>query len=192
MLKIRLQRIGRKKQPLYRLVVSEHTKDTQAKALEILGQYNPVSKEKGTVFNEDRINYWLGMGAQSSATVHNLLINANIIKGDKKLSVQISSKRKKKMGEKAAQLLEKEKAQKEKEEAVKQAAEEAARQAAQAPEPVQEETVDVAPVEEEKKGVNEPGGEDMAVETVPEVKDEEQSESVSTEGSVEEIVEPKQ
>ncbi len=45
MLTIRLSRIGKKKKPMYRLIISEKARDTYGKALEILGSYNPFSKE---------------------------------------------------------------------------------------------------------------------------------------------------
>jgi ribosomal protein S16 len=49
--------------------------------LEILGSYNPHTKDLDV--KADRINHWISMGAQPSATVNNLLIDKNIIKGDK-------------------------------------------------------------------------------------------------------------
>ena len=91
MLAIRLQRVGRKKQPLYRVVVSEKTKDTYGNHLEILGQYNPHTKE--IVLKEDRIKYWLDNGAQASATVHNFFLKQGIIEGQKAKAVAISKKR---------------------------------------------------------------------------------------------------
>ncbi|PLX24659.1 30S ribosomal protein S16, partial [Candidatus Parcubacteria bacterium] len=57
MLAIRLQRVGRKKLPIYRVVVSEKTKDTYGDHLEILGTYNPHSKEAN--LKVDRIKHWL-------------------------------------------------------------------------------------------------------------------------------------
>ncbi len=92
MLAIRLQRTGRKKQAMYRLVVSENTKDMYGDHLENLGNFNPHSKE--VVLKNDRIEYWLSKGAQPSDTVHNLLVNQGIIKSDKKAkAVAISNKR---------------------------------------------------------------------------------------------------
>ena len=92
MLAIRLQRTGRKKQAMYRLVVSEKTKDMYGDHLEILGNFNPHSKEAS--LKNDRIEHWLSKGAQPSDTVHNLLINQGIIKDAKKAkAVSISKKR---------------------------------------------------------------------------------------------------
>lgn len=107
MLMIRLQRVGKKKSPTYRLIVSEKTKDTQARSLEILGIYNPTESTKLVNLKEDRIKYWLSVGAQPSSTVNNLLINNSIISGEKKRSVTISKKRKAKMDGKKAEAEEK-------------------------------------------------------------------------------------
>ena len=81
MLTIRLSRIGKKKKPMYRLVVSEKARDPYGRALEILGSYNPFTKE--LITKKDRIEYYIGNGAQMSNTVNNLLLENKIIKGDK-------------------------------------------------------------------------------------------------------------
>ncbi len=82
MLKIRLQRTGRTNAPSFRVVVLEHARSTKAgNVLEQLGTYNPKTKAKN--LNADRIKYWLSVGAQLSATVHNMLVSAGIIEGKK-------------------------------------------------------------------------------------------------------------
>lgn len=81
MLTIRLSRIGKKNKPLYRLIICEKSRDPWGKSLEILGSYNPHSKDlqaKG-----DRIKYWLSKGAEMSPTVNNLLLDKKIIEGKK-------------------------------------------------------------------------------------------------------------
>lgn len=83
MLVIRLTRIGKKKQPSYRLVVQDKTKDPWGKALDIVGNYNPRTTPKTLVLKEDRIKEWMSKGAQPSPTVHNLLVNAKVITGEK-------------------------------------------------------------------------------------------------------------
>lgn len=93
MLMLRLQRMGKTKRPSYRLIVSPKHKDTQSGQIEILGQYDPVQKNKIVNLKKDRIEYWLSVGAQMSPTVNNLLINNGIIKGDKQRSVFFSKKR---------------------------------------------------------------------------------------------------
>lgn len=82
MLKIRLQRVGRKNSPSYRVVVGEHTIGPKSgKFLETLGSYNPKTKMR--TLSAERIQYWLSKGAQASGTVHNMLVSANVISGKK-------------------------------------------------------------------------------------------------------------
>lgn len=77
MLKIRLARIGKRKKPTYRFIVSESSRDVFGKALEILGYYNPFTKVCDV--KKDRILYWISQGAKASPTVHNLLVDQNVI-----------------------------------------------------------------------------------------------------------------
>ncbi|PWB38773.1 MAG: 30S ribosomal protein S16 [Parcubacteria group bacterium] len=91
MLRIGLARIGRTKKPLYRLVVSEKTKDMYGDNLEVLGNYDPHSKK--ATFKAERIKYWIGQGAQTTTVVHNILVKEKIITGVKKRAVTISKKR---------------------------------------------------------------------------------------------------
>ena len=93
MLAIRFQRIGRKKSPSYRLVISENARDTQGRALEILGHYNPVANPKIVELKTDRIKHWLDLGAQASESVNNLLVREGVVEGTKQKSVTISKKR---------------------------------------------------------------------------------------------------
>ncbi|MBU2564234.1 30S ribosomal protein S16 [Patescibacteria group bacterium] len=81
MLKIRLQKVGKKNAPSYRVVLAEHTSKPKGKFIEILGSYNPRLKERA--FKADRIKHWISMGAKVSPTVHNLLITDKIIEGEK-------------------------------------------------------------------------------------------------------------
>ncbi len=81
MLKIRLARIGKKKQPTYRIIVSDSRKDTYGVSLELLGRYNPFTKVCDV--QKDRINYWISKGAKVSPTTHNLLVDQNVIAGPK-------------------------------------------------------------------------------------------------------------
>ena len=92
MLTIRLSRIGKKKKPIYRLIISEKARDPYGRALEILGSYNPYTKELQA--QKDRIEYWLKTGASMSATVNNLLVEKNIIKGEKVKASVARKKRK--------------------------------------------------------------------------------------------------
>jgi len=102
MLIIRLQRVGKTKNPTYRFIISEKARDTKGTYLELLGSYNPNEKENKIIAKEDRIKYWLAKGAQMSATVNNLFVKNGIITGTKKKSVYMSQDRKKKMSDKSA------------------------------------------------------------------------------------------
>jgi small subunit ribosomal protein S16 len=97
MLVIRLFRTGKKKQPSYKVVVTDRNNPPQGgKFVEQVGFYNPLTKEK--TLHKERINYWIEVGAQPSDTVYNILINENVIKGEKK---KIVFKKKKKAEEPA-------------------------------------------------------------------------------------------
>ncbi len=99
MLSIRFLRSGKKNQPFFRIVVVDSRKSsTGGRFLEILGFYNPLTKERKA--NEERIKYWLSVGAKPSDTVHNLLIKEGLIKEDK-IAVH-STKKSKKNAEKEA------------------------------------------------------------------------------------------
>jgi small subunit ribosomal protein S16 len=139
MLTIRLSRTGKHKAPQYRIVVQDKMRDPWSPAIEILGHLNPRKTPSDLVLNKERAAYWLSKGAQTSGTVHNILVDQGLIKKDKKASVNISKKRTKKMGikkeadEKAkAEAIAKAEAAKEAEAAAKVAAAEAEKAAAEA------------------------------------------------------------
>ena len=73
MLRIRLRRTGQKHQPSYRLVVADQNARRDGDFVEIVGHYNPRTEPSTIVVNEERIRYWLGVGAQPSDTVHRIL-----------------------------------------------------------------------------------------------------------------------
>ncbi|MDO8592826.1 MAG: 30S ribosomal protein S16 [bacterium] len=81
MLMIRLSRIGKKNKPFYRVIISPKQKDLYGDALEILGSYNPHTKE--LKINAEKTKYWLSKGAGMSDTVNNLLIEKKIVEGKK-------------------------------------------------------------------------------------------------------------
>lgn len=84
MLKIRLQRTGRKHEPTFRVVLTDSKNGPKSgKFLEILGHYDARRNDE-TQLKKDRIQYWVGQGAQVSDTIHNLLITHDVIKGEKK------------------------------------------------------------------------------------------------------------
>ena len=82
MLTIRLQRVGTKNKPEFRLVLAEAHKSASKKFLEVLGHYHPRRKQFG-LKNEERLKYWLGQRVQLSATVHNLLVEKKLISESK-------------------------------------------------------------------------------------------------------------
>ncbi len=83
MLKIRLQRVGRKHEPAFRLVLTDSKNSTKSgKFLEVLGNHD-FRLEKNTKLNKDRILHWMKVGAKPSDTAHNLLIENKIITGKK-------------------------------------------------------------------------------------------------------------
>ena len=73
MLTIRLARVGAKKKPHYRVVVIEKGKANTGRFVEIVGHYNPRSNPVDLTLKRERIEHWLGVGAQPSDTVRGLL-----------------------------------------------------------------------------------------------------------------------
>ena len=82
MLKIRLQRVGRKNEPSFRLVLTDSKNSTKSgRFKEILGSYD--ARKSSDSINADRVKYWLSQGVQATGSVHNLLLNHKIIEGKK-------------------------------------------------------------------------------------------------------------
>jgi len=77
MLKLRLKRIGRKRQPAYRLVIMPSKRKRNGRAIEQVGYYSPITKEVN--FKIEKILYWLKVGVQPTETVADLLKKSNII-----------------------------------------------------------------------------------------------------------------
>lgn len=73
MVKIRLMRVGKKKQPSYRVVVSDARSPRDGRIIEAIGNYRPREEPSGIAIDSDRALYWLERGAQPSNTVRNLL-----------------------------------------------------------------------------------------------------------------------
>lgn len=78
MLTIRLQRTGRKNQASFRIVLAEKYRAASKKVVEILGHYNPRTKEFG-VKDQERLNYWITQHAELSPTVHNLFVSKGLL-----------------------------------------------------------------------------------------------------------------
>jgi small subunit ribosomal protein S16 len=75
MLAISLMRMGAKGKPFYRLVVKEKRSKRDGKYLENLGTYNPMTNPAEVNLKHERIQYWIGVGAQPTETVASLIKN---------------------------------------------------------------------------------------------------------------------
>ncbi len=158
---LRLSRGGAKKRPYYRIVAADSRRARDGKYLEQIGTYNPLlakDDEKRVQLNEDRIRYWLGVGAKPSDRVLRFLDAAGIMEREAR-----NNPNKAKPGEKATERAE-EKA--EKAAAAKEAEEEAKNAAAEAPaeEPAEEAAAE-APAEE--AATEEAPAEEAAAEEAP-------------------------
>jgi small subunit ribosomal protein S16 len=76
--KLRLRRMGKKKQPIYKVVAADARSPRDGKFLEAVGIYNPLTNPHTIDLKEDRINYWLNNGAQPTDTVNSLLNQTGI------------------------------------------------------------------------------------------------------------------
>ncbi|MFN0139715.1 MAG: 30S ribosomal protein S16 [Pyrinomonadaceae bacterium] len=137
MLAISLMRMGAKKRPFYRVVVKEKRSKRDGKYLENLGTYDPLADPADVKLNHDRIQYWIGVGAQPSETVSSL-IKANPVLTDEEREAMMAARAEKKAAAEAAKAeakrAEAERLAAEKAEADKAAAAEAeAAKAAEAP-----------------------------------------------------------
>jgi small subunit ribosomal protein S16 len=73
MLAIRMRKMGSKKRPFFRVVVIDSRTARDSSFVEIVGHYNPRTKPARVEINRERIDYWIGKGAQVSDTVRTLL-----------------------------------------------------------------------------------------------------------------------
>ena len=79
MVKIRMKRMGMKKEPFYRIVVIDSRNARDGRAIEELGYYNPITDPSELKVDAERAKYWLGVGAQPSDTVRGLLKKSGVI-----------------------------------------------------------------------------------------------------------------
>jgi small subunit ribosomal protein S16 len=83
MLMMRLQRVGRKNNPAYRVVVVDKRASTKSnKTIDLIGNYNP--KLGQITINAEKAKHWLAQGVQASDTVHNMLVSQKVIEGKKR------------------------------------------------------------------------------------------------------------
>ena len=153
---LRLSRGGAKKRPYYRIVAADSRRARDGKYLEQVGVYNPLlakDSPERVKLNEDRIKYWLGVGAQPSDRVLRFLDAAGIMKREAR-----NNPNKAKPGEKATERAE-EKAEKA---AAAKEAEEEAKNAPAEEAPVEETAAEEAPATEEAAPAEEAKAEEAA------------------------------
>ncbi len=89
--RIRLRRGGRKKNPMYRIVVADSRSPRDGRFIEAIGHYYPRQADAGLTVQQERANYWLDHGAQPSDTVRSLLRRAGVLKS--RHEARVASKR---------------------------------------------------------------------------------------------------
>lgn len=77
--KIRLTRLGDKKSPFYRVVVTDSRKSRDGEYIEKLGTFNPLTDPAQIVLNEERAKYWLSTGAQPTETARTILVKQGLL-----------------------------------------------------------------------------------------------------------------
>jgi small subunit ribosomal protein S16 len=93
--KIRLRRTGAKKQPSYRVVVTDSASPRDGRFIEIIGHYNPRRAPAELILVEEKVKHWLGHGAQPSDTVARLLAEKGLYD---KAKVRVRKPREKRKG----------------------------------------------------------------------------------------------
>ena len=150
MLAISLMRMGAKGKPFYRLVVKEKRSKRDGKYLENLGTYNPMIDPAEVNLNHDRIQYWIGVGAQPTDTVKSLIKN-NPVQTEEERAAAIAARADKKAAAEQAKAeakkAEAEKLAAERATADKAAADAAAAEAAEAAATAEAEAATAEPVE---------------------------------------------
>lgn len=81
MVRIRMQRLGRKNRPFYRIGAAEKRTRRNGPLIELLGTYDPVEKDpaKQVTLNEERVKFWLAKGAQPSDTIRDMLAKRGLL-----------------------------------------------------------------------------------------------------------------
>jgi small subunit ribosomal protein S16 len=77
--RIRLRRMGAKKKPFYRIVIAHKDSPRDGRFIEIVGTYDPRTQPETVQLKTDRVNHWLGTGAQPSESVGRILRKLNVI-----------------------------------------------------------------------------------------------------------------
>jgi small subunit ribosomal protein S16 len=79
MLRIRLLRVGKKKQPSYRIVVADVRSPRDGAIVEQVGHYNPMTEPSTVVVDADKVRHWLKVGAKPSETVERILVTQGVV-----------------------------------------------------------------------------------------------------------------
>ncbi len=79
MVKIRMKRMGMKKEPFYRIIVTDSRNNRDGRAIEELGFYNPVAEPSVLKIDAERAKYWISVGAQPSDTCRGLLKKTGVL-----------------------------------------------------------------------------------------------------------------
>ena len=82
--KMRLTRMGDKKAPFYRVVVADSRVARDAKYIDLIGTYNPLTNPAEVKIDAEKAKTWIKNGAQPTATVKALLVKEGIVEADKK------------------------------------------------------------------------------------------------------------
>ena len=98
--KIRLARFGKKKAPIYRIIAADSKTARDAKNLEALGLYDPGLDPIKLELNQERISYWLSVGAQPTETVSRLLASQGLIPAKVRTSSKLGVSKKDRKTEK--------------------------------------------------------------------------------------------
>jgi len=77
--KLRLRRMGKKRQPIYKVVAADERAPRDGQIIEAIGLFNPITNPATVEIKADRALYWLGVGAQPTETVKNLLSKEGIL-----------------------------------------------------------------------------------------------------------------
>lgn len=88
--KLRLRRMGKKRQPIYKVVAADERSPRDGKFIEAIGLYNPITNPATFDIKEERALYWLGVGAQPTTTVKGLLSKKGILYKKELLSSGLS------------------------------------------------------------------------------------------------------
>ena len=158
MLAISLMRMGAKGKPFYRLVVKEKRSKRDGKYLENVGTYNPMLDPAEVILNHDRIQYWIGVGAQPTDTVKSLIKNNPVQTEEERAAAMAAREEKRAVAEQAK--AEAMKAEAEKLEAERLAAEEAKAAEAAVAETVEAEVAPETEIAEPTPASEEPASEE--------------------------------